>query len=405
MRVLLCPLSDGGYLYPALALGRELERRGHRIDVLGRAGAAPAVAAAGLPFAAAEDFGGHGAFAVARWGRSGLTQYRATVRAARQSGADVLVTSVLCTGTLLAAEVLDVPVAVIGLAAHLWDYASGGEGEPQPGNTTRRHRTAETRRLYAELRERAGLKPGGSRWGADPMPGEVLLLRGDPALEFPGARLPARVRQVGPLAWEPAADPAELASLRERLARSGKPVVYVHLGRVFGGDSLWPLLNAAFTDGRFQAVVELGRSGAPRPAPDADILPVRKPWMGPLIDLAGLVLTNATSAPVLAALLRGRALAVAPNGAEQPLLAGACVRAGVAAHLPRSRRTNGPALLDPVWRNAGLRIRAAAIGRQLAAADGAARAADTVERVARASAAASAPLKEDKDHGFATSRP
>jgi len=27
MRVLLCPLNDPGYLYPALAVGRELRRR------------------------------------------------------------------------------------------------------------------------------------------------------------------------------------------------------------------------------------------------------------------------------------------------------------------------------------------------------------------------------------------
>ncbi|MGW2548204.1 hypothetical protein ACWC5I_46955, partial [Kitasatospora sp. NPDC001574] len=46
MNILLCPLSDGGYLYPALAAGRELRRRGHRVGVLGRAGAAAVVAEA-----------------------------------------------------------------------------------------------------------------------------------------------------------------------------------------------------------------------------------------------------------------------------------------------------------------------------------------------------------------------
>jgi UDP:flavonoid glycosyltransferase YjiC (YdhE family) len=125
----------------------------------------------------------------------------------------------------------------------------------------------------------------------------------------------------------------------------GKPVVYVHLGRVFGGESMWPRLNAAFTDGPFQAVVEQGRSGDPAPAPGADILTVRKPWMGPLVERSRLVLTNATSAPVLAALRCGRPLAVAPAGSEQPMLAEACVRAGVAVAFPSRVGQDLPTIL------------------------------------------------------------
>jgi UDP:flavonoid glycosyltransferase YjiC (YdhE family) len=358
------------------------------------------VARAGLPFAAAEDFGGRRAFSAAWWGTSGLAQYRAIVRAARQAGADLLVTSVLCHGALLAAEVLDIPVVVIGLSAHLWNYRAGGEGEPQLGRT-RESRTHETRRLYAAAREQAGLSARGSRRPDSPLLGDALLLRGDPALEYPGAELPARVRHVGPLAWEPTPDAAEVDEVGERLARSGKPVVYVHLGRFFGGDSLWPRLNAAFTGGRFQAVVEQGRSTDPRPAPAADILLVRKPWMGPLIDLAGLVLTSGTSAPVLAALLRGRALAVSPNGSEQPLLAGACARAGVAVHIPNAPSVELSAPLESAWQDSGLRERARALGRRLAATDSAARAADAVERVAQESATA----REDQDHEYAISEP
>jgi len=131
MNILLCPHSSGGYLYPALAAGRRLQQRGHRVSVLGQAAAGLVVAEAGLPFAAAEDFGGRRAFSPTWWGTTGLEQYQAVTRAARQSGADLLVTSVLCNGPLAAAEVLDIPVVVIGLSVHLWDYRSGGAGEPQ----------------------------------------------------------------------------------------------------------------------------------------------------------------------------------------------------------------------------------------------------------------------------------
>ncbi|MCX4986466.1 glycosyltransferase [Streptomyces sp. NBC_00572] len=400
MKILLCPLSDGGYLYPAIAAGRELRRRGHHVSVLARSSAAPVVAEAGLPCAAAEDFGGRRAFSATWWGKTGAAQYRAILRAARAAQADLLVTSVLCNGALLAAEVLDVPVVVVGLSVHLWDYRSGGNGEPHLGRT-RESRTRDSRALHAATREEVGLAGRASRWEDDPLLGDALLLRGDPALEHPGAELPERVRYVGPLPWEPAPGQGELDAVGDHLERkgTGKPVVYVHLGRFFGGRTLWPRLNEAFTGGPFQAVVEQGRSTDPAPAPEADILLVRKPWMGPLVDAADLVLANGTSAPVLSALLRGRPLALSPNGSEQPLLTGACVRAGVAVRDPKTPSVDLSALLESVSRDAGLRTRARALGDRLAAVDGAARAADLIERVA----VASATPKEN--HEYAISRP
>lgn len=389
MKILLCPLSDGGYLYPTIAAGQELRRRGHDVSVLGRSTAETVASDAGLPFAAAEDFGGHRAFSATWWGPTGAAQYQAIVRAARETGADLLVTSVLCNGALLAAETLDIPAVVVGLSVHLWDYRAGADDEPPLGRT-RQSRTHDSLKIYTDLREQAGLAGRACRWGDEPLLGDALLLRGDPELEYPGAQLPERIRHVGPLAWEPTPDPAEVEAIGDHLSRSGKPVVYVHLGRFFEGKTLWPRLNEAFTGGRFQAVVEQGRSTDPQPAPGADILLVRKRWMGPLVDRAGLVLSSGTSAPVLAALLRGRPLALSPNGSEQPLLTGACLRAGVAVHFPKSPSGEASALLESAWRDAGLRDRAHVIGSRLAAMDSAARAADVVERVAGASATPSA---------------
>ncbi|MET9540569.1 glycosyltransferase [Streptomyces sp. NPDC006553] len=400
MKILLCPLSDGGYLYPALAAGRELRRRGHHVSVLARSSAGPFVAEAGLPCAVAEDFGGHRAFSATWWGKTGAAQYRAIQRAARAAQADLLVTSVLCNGALLAAEALDIPVVVVGLSVHLWDYRSGGGGEPHLGRT-RESRTRDSLDLHAATREEVGLAGRASRWGDDPLLGDALLLRGDPALEHPGAELPERVAYAGPLVWEPAPDHGEWEAVEECLERTGrgKPVVYVHLGRFFGGRTLWPRLNEAFTGGPFRAVVEQGRSTDPAPAPEADILLVRKPWMGPLVDAADLVLANGTSAPVLSALLRGRPLVLSPNGSEQPLLTGACVRAGVAVRDPKTPSVDLSALLESVSRDVGLRTRARALGDRLAAVDGAARAADIVERVAQASAT------PKENHEYAISRP
>ena len=63
MKVLLCPLSEPGYLYPALAIGRELRRGGDTVEVLGSPAASPAAAAAGLPLLDPAPTG----FRAARW--------------------------------------------------------------------------------------------------------------------------------------------------------------------------------------------------------------------------------------------------------------------------------------------------------------------------------------------------
>ncbi|MEO3813305.1 hypothetical protein ABGB17_30250 [Sphaerisporangium sp. B11E5] len=378
MNVLLCPFSDPGYLYPALAVGVELRRRGHTVAVLGRPGAARAAQEAGLTALDAAAYGGTGAFSVGRWMMTGHEQYRAVVAAARDTGADALVASVLSHGALLAGEALDLPVTVLGFAAHLWPYRAGGDGEPEH-LAQREWRLGELLRHYRALRERTGLPRRHDRPADRPLIGAGLLLRGDPALEYPGAVLPHGVRHVGPCHWEPRPAPAETCRVAGLLARSGKPVVYVHLGREFGGTSLWPRLNAAFTGGPYQAVVELGRSGGPRAAPRADIVTVRVPYMGPLIELSEMVLTSGTSSPVLAALRHGRPLAVAPAGSEQPLLADACERAGVAVRFPGEGTAAAlTGALDRALTRETVRRRARWLGARLRDAGGAAAAAGHV---------------------------
>ena len=311
--------------------------------------------------------------------RSGAAQYQAIRRAVRDEPVDVLVTSVLCHGALLAAETLGLPVVVLGLTAHLGAYASD-TGEPA-SPVARAWRVRSMTGYYDSAREKAGLPSWRGAVPDDPLAGTVTLLRGAPELEYPGAVLPDRVRHVGPCVWEPAADPDELAEVTSHLAEVGKPVVYVHLARVFEGPDPWPRLNAAFTGGPFQAVVEQGRTVGARPDPRADLLVVRKPWMGPLLDRAGLVLTTATSSPVLGALLRGTPLGVSPAGSEQLLLSEALVRAGVAARVPDAPGPDPAGTLLRLWQDVELRGRAQAFGVRLAAADGAALAAETVEDV------------------------
>ncbi|HEX3790797.1 MAG TPA: hypothetical protein VHW44_23245 [Pseudonocardiaceae bacterium] len=367
MKVLLCPLSAPGYRYPAIAVGLELRSRHDEVYLLGPAGALPGAAAAGLQTLPVEAFGGAARdLWVSRWFRAGVEQYQLIRRAARSVDADVLVTSMLCPGALAAAASLGLPVLVLGFATHVWSYAPG----PDP-NGGRAWRLALLRQRFGELAERVGLPASRIAPDERALIGNGLLLRGSPALEHPDAVLPQDVRHVGPCWWEPPVDPAEIEEVHRTLDQVGKPVVYVHLGRTFGGTGLWPRLTAAFTGGRFQAVVELGRSGPAEPCLGADLLPVRLPWLTPLLARAELVLTSATSAPVLGALLAGRPLLVAPTGSEQPVLAEACLRTGVASLLP-TEPADCAAALNRAWDDTALRQRARRLGGQLPGAAGAA---------------------------------
>jgi UDP:flavonoid glycosyltransferase YjiC (YdhE family) len=380
MNVLLCPLSDPGYLYPAIDIGLELRRRRAVVYVLGRERVAPLVSEEGFPFLAAEDYGvERTSFMAGCWLRKIPAQYEAIRRAARDVHADVLVTSILCHGALLAAEVLDLPVVVVGFAAHIWAYQDANGEPPQPA--ARVARTREMTRDFEKIREEVGLPGRSPRAHCNPLIGSALFLRSVPELEFPGAVLPERVHHVGPCRWEPASPPAELAEITDHLDRVGKPVAYVHLGRIFRGTSPWPWLNAAFTDGPFQAIVELGRTHEdPEPAHGADLLVVRKPWMGPLIDRSEFVLTSGTSAPVLNALARGRSLGISPVGSENMVLGSACVRAGVGLYIPSTLSQAPQSVLRSAWRHTSFRIRAEKLGRRLVMTDGGARAADIIER-------------------------
>ncbi|MEV0730565.1 hypothetical protein [Polymorphospora sp. NPDC050346] len=380
MNVLLCTLSDPGYLYPAIAVGRELRRRGNRVSVLCRSRSMSAVHEAGLTALPAEQYGENHAFSVGWWPVQGPAQYAAVLSAAREIRADVLLTSVLCNGALLAAETLDVPIVVLGLAAHLWPYRSGGAGEPE-SVVGRQWRLRETLRFYHQAREQVGLPRRRDRVPYQPLIGSGLLLRGDPALEYPGATLPEGVHHVGPCPWEPQADPDAIEQVAARVARVGKPVVYVHLGRTFGADSLWPRLNAMFTDGPFQAIVERGRSGPACLDAGADLVVVRKPWMGPLIDMSEVVLTSGTSSPVLAAASRGKPMVVAPAGSEQPLLAEACRRAGIA--VPLTAGTGGADALVCARDHETMRARVRSLGARLNGTAGAAAVAAFVTSASR----------------------
>jgi hypothetical protein len=72
MNILLCPMSDPGYLYPSLRVAIELRRRGHPVSLLGNDTAAAAARTAAVDLIPAGEVGDPVAFQARRWGFQGL---------------------------------------------------------------------------------------------------------------------------------------------------------------------------------------------------------------------------------------------------------------------------------------------------------------------------------------------
>ena len=387
MRFLFCPLEGPGFVAPAIAVARALADRGHAVTFLSAAGSESMLAAAGLTALAARERR-ISPFAVASWAvpEAIVAQAVHTRMAAIDWRPDVIVTSQLALGPLLAREELDIPVAVIGLAAYLWPRAGEVPAVDACGDDEVRWRGADMWRIYNEARRSCGLGPiGGARFERFPLQGDLFLVQSVPELESDVAALPSAVRCVGSLAWDPPRDPEVDGWLTARGPRSAPPLVYAQPGRAFGGSDFFePLLGALATRdidvvadvGRRELAVEQLRPGSWCKSR----LPVHQ-----LMPHVAAAIGNGHTTTVLAALAHGVPLLLFPNGSGTDDIAARCVAAQAAVVVPQTNLTARAvgealdrALHDPLLRRGAGRLREA-----LARIDGPARACDALVKLGR----------------------
>jgi len=216
LRLFLGAFGDPGHAFPMLALGAALARRGHAVTFETWERWRAHAEAAGMTFAAAPEFP-----VFPQRGEAPLKPYEAVVRAARNTRPHVaaarphaVVADILTLGPALAGELEGVPVAT--LIPHVHPHLPAGL--PPYSFGARMPRTGFGRRFWTSLdplvrrglehgrrdlngaRERLGLPPVDRLHGGI---SERLCLVGTfPQLEYPRA-WPAGVHVVGPLLWEP----------------------------------------------------------------------------------------------------------------------------------------------------------------------------------------------------------
>ena len=390
MRAFLGAFGDPGHAFPMLALGAELVARGHEVTYETWSRWREPVEAAGMRFAPAPEY------PVFPTRERPMNPYEAVVAAVADSrpalvaaSPDVVIHDVLTLAPALIAELEAVPTAT--LIPHL--YPVGEPGLPPFGLGARAPRTAAGARLWRGFdplvargleRGRRELNDARRQVGLDPVTrpfggqSTALVLVGTfPQLEYPRT-WPEHVHVVGPLLWEPGGPVVDPPPGED-------PLVLIATSTAQDPDNR--MLRAALTGLSGERLRTLavwnGRPMSP---------PVRIPanarvtsWLSyarTMPDCA-LVVSHGGSGTVGRALASGTPLLAVPHGGDMPENAARLVWSGAGRRLPwpllsplTLRRAVRGALADTT-----LAARAGELAAWARVNDGAARAADLVERL------------------------
>jgi UDP:flavonoid glycosyltransferase YjiC (YdhE family) len=391
LRLLLGAFGDPGHAFPIIGLGRALRARGHDVTIQTWTRWQADIEREGIGFAPAPEYD------VFPTLDRPLKPYEAVVRAAREAGPlveelrpDAIVADILTLAPALAGELAGIPVGT--LIPHV--HPASATGFPAYSAGARLPRTAAGRAFWRaferplrigldlgrdelnETRRRLGLGPQTHHHGG--ISRELCLVGTFPALEYPRAWAPHE-HVVGPLLWEPPADPVAVAPGDEPLvlvapSTSQDPDHRLLRACLTGLDGL-PLRVLATWNRR------VPNRELPRPA-NARVVE----WVSYARTMpeAAVVVCHGGHGTVARALSCGAAVVACPAAGDMNENAARIDWAGVGVRVPR--RLVGPvAVRLAVLRALGdarLRARAAAVGRSGVAETAGERAAILVERLA-----------------------
>jgi UDP:flavonoid glycosyltransferase YjiC (YdhE family) len=388
-RFLLAAFGDPGHAFPAIALGRALAGRGHEVWLETWKRWRPEVEAEGMNFAGALELPG---FPIA------AEPYEAAALAAlhtrglvREVAPAVVVADILTVGAGLAAELEGRTWAT--LVPHL--LPTPEPGLPPFSSGARRPRTPLGRaawrlldplwlagarhgqRQLNDARAGLGLAPLAHLHGG--ISRELALVGTFPQLEYPRAAPDPGVRVTGPLLWEPPGTDAH--------AQDGDdPLVLVAPST--SQDPEHRMLAAALEGLAGEPVRVLAATGW-RPLPHGVEVPSNArvvPWISyaRAMPACAAVVCHGGHGTLARALASGTPPVVCPAGGDMTENGARLRWAGLGRSVPRRLATpNGIRLaVRAVLADAGMRERAGAIAAWSARHDGAACAADEVERLA-----------------------
>jgi zeaxanthin glucosyltransferase len=402
-----------GHLNPMTTLGRELQRRGHRVSVLSFPDAAARVSRAGLEHVIV----GAAVFPPGEWERrtrqlavrTGLRAARFTIHwlvdisrvmltelpAVLQQGRfDGLVMDQVCYGAEYAADSSGLPLTVAcnALPVHLQpDIPPHSETWPWSPSIWARWRIWFVHRILLQFCRQL-LHPlrdaeiaRGHRFdlwhNGNEIPPSLAHVSQIPAcLDFPRKYAPDHFHHTGP--WHEA-NSTQNGSFDWNWL-DGRPLIYASFGTLQNGlDHLYRLVLDACADLPMQVVLALGREGWDLPLR----IPANTRVLGyapqiALLKRASLAITHAGMNTTLEALAQGVPLVALPITNDQPGIAARIKYAGAGEWLPirKLKPERLHAQIEHVFRESRYRQRAQACAAEIAKVDGLRFAADIIEQ-------------------------
>lgn len=377
MKVLLCPIASPGFVYSAIGVALALKERGHEVAFATDQSYTVLLDGAGLHRLPRGQRDGS-SFDITQWAHpiASAIQTKHVEYAIQHWQPDVVVTSQLALGPLIAAERHAIPVAVLGLAVYLWPSTLNNQLDDH-------WRYQEIGRAFNQTRAMFGL-PALSIGQTNPFVGDMLLLQTVAELEGSTADLPPNTHLLGACSWSPAQSDSDFSAW-VNASDPTLPLIYVQPSRAFALPTFFPeLVDLAHNQG-WRLVASVGRSE------DSSIFKSARIYIQPHIDQhlvlphAALVIGSGTTTLMLGALQHGLPLVLLPGGGEQALIAQRCAAAGVATVLPVAELsvTRLAQAIKTVLHDSHVRDRAEQVRHSLLAAPGCGGAATQIETLAR----------------------
>lgn len=392
MRFLVAAFGDAGHIFPAIALGRALQARGHEVTIETWEERREVVEGAGLGFAAAEEYrmfpppdpdspeGAHAAEAA-----------RALLPLLEEMRPHAVVSDILTLAPTLAAEKAGVPLAT--LIPHIYPVVE--PGRPffavglQPARTPAGRAVWRTGQRALEIgleQGRRDLNRQRARFGLPPIDRfhggispDLALVATLPQLEYPRV-WPAGVEVTGPMTFEVPHPDIELPE-------GNGPLVLVAPSTAHDSDNhLVRTALAALAEEPVRVVATTNRVAPQRPieVPENAVL---VDWLSysQLMPAASLVISHGGHGTVARALAAGTPVLICPIIGDMSETAMRVAWAGCGLSLPWRLCRPAPlrwAAQRLLW-DASFTERATELSAWAAENDGAERGADLIELLAR----------------------
>ncbi|MCL4263608.1 MAG: glycosyltransferase [Anaerolineae bacterium] len=342
MRFLFCALASHGYVYPAISIAQELQQRGHEVAFVTGKAFAQVLAETGIRRIRFGPTDGD-SFTKKFFGLVPeiVRQVKHIQYAYNSFPPDVLVATPLTIGPLIASRQLNIPAAVIGLAAYLWPTWNQAQTAPQTDQEAfRKHIHDGLIDYYLQACQIFGIAPpleAITNYQNTPLLGDIYLLRSVPSLQGDTDLLPERVHLVGACHWEPQATlDSELLQWMQRPGTTGLPLIFVQHGTHLrpGVPDFLPNLFQAVTHLPVRIVTAVSHGHF-----DANTLPENVYIQehishNAILPYADAVIALGSTNPVLGTLVHGLPMLLIPNAGEELFVAELCQHAGVAISRP-----------------------------------------------------------------------